>query len=85
VQVDVPATGDPAVLAMVHRLDTGRIQVTVLNFSDRAVTDRIVSGHLPVGVPVVDMFTDTVVAEVDGDHACTVSLRPYEAVSLHVG
>lgn len=85
VQVDVPATGDPAVLAMIHRLDTGHMQATVLNFSGRTVTDLVASEHLHAGAPVIDMRTDTVIADVDDEHACTVSLPPYGAVSLHIG
>jgi trehalose synthase len=84
VQVDVPATDDPAVLAMVHRLDTGRVQVTGLNFADRAVTARVVSQHLPEAAAVTNMFTGDLIAEIDADHACTVTLGPYQGASLLV-
>ena len=69
----------------IHQLDSGRMHATVLNFSDRTVTDRLASEHLPAGAPVIDMMTDNVIAEVDNDHACTVSLRPYDGMSLLVG
>jgi trehalose synthase len=81
-QVGVPPTGDPAVLAMIHRLDTGRIQATVLNFSGRTVTDRLAGDHLPAGAPVTDMLTGAPVAEVDDDHGFTIALRPFEGLSL---
>jgi trehalose synthase len=84
VQVDVPATGDPALLAMVHRLDTGHMQATVLNFADRPVTGRVASEHLPPGAAVTDMFTDEVVTGIDHAHACTVTLQPHQGTSLLV-
>ncbi|WP_433306109.1 maltose alpha-D-glucosyltransferase [Actinoplanes sp. CA-030573] len=85
VQVEVPATGHPAVLAMIHRLDTGRMQATVLNFSGDTVTARPASDHLPAGDPVTDMLTDEVRTEVDDEHALTVTLPPHGGVSLLVG
>lgn len=85
VQVEVPATDHPAVLAMIHRLDTGRMQATVLNFSDRSVTDRLASDHLPAGAAVTDMLTDTRITEVDDEHACSIALRPCEGRSLLIG
>ena len=45
-QLEVPAVSDPAVLAMVHRLPAGLIQVTALNFSARSVSGRFASEHL---------------------------------------
>ncbi|WP_426502479.1 maltose alpha-D-glucosyltransferase [Dactylosporangium sp. McL0621] len=77
VQLDVPATGDPAVLAMVHRLDGGRTQVTVLNFADRAAVARLASEHLPSGAAMVDALTGDVVAGVD-----EVVLPPFGGRSL---
>ena len=44
VQLDVPPADDEAMLVMVHLLDTGRMQATVLNFADRTVTGRVISG-----------------------------------------
>jgi len=85
VQLDVPATGNPAVLAMIHRLDTGRVQATVLNFAGRTLTDRVASEHLPAAAQVTDMLTGNVLTEVDHDHACTITLQPYEGLSLLIG
>jgi trehalose synthase len=85
IQVDVPATDNPPVLAMIHRLDTGRLQATVLNFSGRTVTDRLACDHMPAGAPVIDMLTDERIAQIGEDHACTISLRPYEGISLVMG
>ena len=38
-QLDVPAVSDKALLVMVHRLDSGLIQMTALNFSNRPISD----------------------------------------------
>jgi hypothetical protein len=84
IQLDVPATDDPALLAMVHRLDTGRLQATVLNFADRPVTARVASQHLPAAAVVTNMLTDEIITEIDEDHACTVTLRPHQGTSLLV-
>jgi hypothetical protein len=85
VQVDVPPPGDSAMLVMVHRLDTGRMQITVLNFADRAITGQVASGHLPAGAAVTDMFTGKRIARVDQDQAFPLSLQPHQGMSLLVG
>ena len=85
VQVDVPPPGDKAMLVMVHRLDTGRMQTTVLNFADRAVTGQVTSGHLPAGAAVTDMFTGKRITRVDQEKAFTLSLQPHQGMSLLVG
>jgi trehalose synthase len=82
VQLDVPPVTDKAMLVMVHRLDTGQPQVTVLNFADRPIVGRVTSEHLPLGGAVVDMFTDRVVAGVDRDRSFAVSLAPHQGMSL---
>jgi trehalose synthase len=82
VQVDVPPVADKATLVMVHRLDTGQSQVTVLNFADRPILGRVTSQHLSPGGAVVDMFTDRVIAEVDRDCSFAVSLPPHQGMSL---
>jgi trehalose synthase len=82
VQVDVPPVTDKAMLVMVHRLDTGQPQVTVLNFADRPIAGRVTSEHLPPGGAVVDMFTDRVTAGVDRDRSFAISLAPHQGMSL---
>ena len=85
VQVDVPLPADPATLVMIHLLDTGRMQATVLHFADRIVTGPLVSDHLPAGAVVTDMFTHKRVARIDEHGACTVSLQAYQGMSLLIG
>jgi trehalose synthase len=82
VQVEVPEVSDKAMLVMVHLLDTGQLQVTVLNFSSRSIAGRVKSGHLAPGAAVIDMCTDQVIAEVDQEQTFAVSLQPHQGMSL---
>ena len=82
VQVDVPEVSNKAMLVMVHLLDTGQLQVTVLNFSSRPIAGSVNSEHLAPGAAVIDMFTDQVIAEVDPEHTFAVSLEPHQGMSL---
>ncbi|HEY6747806.1 MAG TPA: maltose alpha-D-glucosyltransferase [Mycobacteriales bacterium] len=82
VQVDVPDVTDKAVLAMVHRLPTGQMQVSVLNFAARSGAGRIESEHLPPGGEVMDMSTGQVIAEIDRDRGFAVALEPHQGLSL---
>jgi trehalose synthase len=82
VQVDVPEVSNKAMLVMVHRLDTGQIQATVLNFANQPIAGSVTSEHLTPGAAVIDTFTDQVIAEVDPDHTFAVSLEPHQGLSL---
>jgi trehalose synthase len=82
VQVDVPDVPDKAMLVMVHLLDTGQLQVTVLNFSNRSIAGRVKSEHLAPGAAVIDMCTDQVIAEVDPEQTFAVSLEPHQGMAL---
>jgi len=82
VQLDVPDVTDKAMLVMVHRLDTGRLQVTVLNFSNRSIAGRIESDQLPPAGQVIDMFTDQVITEMDHERGFAISLGPHHGMSL---
>ena len=84
-QVDVPPVSDKAMLVMVHRLDSGVTQVTVLNFSSHPVRGTVTSEHLPPGSKVIDMFTDHVLTEVDKACSFGVRLRPYQGMALLIG
>ena len=67
-------------LVMVHRLDTGQIQVTVLNFSSQPIAGRAKSQHLAPGAAVIDMVTDQVIAEIDHEHSFAVWLEPHQGM-----
>jgi trehalose synthase len=82
VQVDVPDVPDKAMLVMVHLLDIGQLQVTVLNFSNRSVAGSVKSEHLPPGAAVIDLSTDQVIAEVDPEQTFAVSLEPHQGMAL---
>jgi trehalose synthase len=82
IQVDVPDVTNKAMLVMVHRLDTGRVQVSVLNFSSQSIAGRVESEHLPPAGEVIDMFTDQVIAEIDHERGFAVSLQPHQGMSL---
>ena len=82
VQVDVPEVSNQAMLVMVHRLATGQLQVTVLNFANRSIVGSVRSEHLAPGAEVIDMCTEQLIAEVDHDHAFAVSLAPHQGRSL---
>jgi trehalose synthase len=82
VQVDVPDVTNKAMLVMVHLLDTGQLQITVLNFSGQSVAGSVRSEYLAPGAAVIDMFTNNVVTEVDHEHSFAVSLEPHQGMSL---
>jgi trehalose synthase len=84
-QVDVPPVSDKAMLVMVHRLDSGVTQVTVLNFASHPVRGTVTSEHLPPDSKVIDMFTDHVLTEVDKACSFGVRLRPYQGMALLIG
>jgi trehalose synthase len=81
-QVDLPAVSNKALLVMVHRLDSGFIQVSALNFSNHPISDRVVSEYLSPGAAVIDMFTNRRLGMVD--HRCSfpVGLNPHQGMSL---
>ncbi|MBC7560163.1 MAG: maltose alpha-D-glucosyltransferase [Dermatophilaceae bacterium] len=82
-QVDVPEVSNKAMLVMVHQLANPlEHQVTVLNFGSEAVVGTINSTHLDAGSPVLDMFTDEVIGEVDDLHSFSIALDGYQGRSL---
>ena len=81
-QVDVPDVSNNALLVMVHRLDSGFIQVSALNFSNYPTSDRVVSEYLSPGAAVIDMFTDRRLGMVDQRRSFPVGLSPHQGMSL---
>jgi len=81
-QVDVPAVSNKALLVMVHRLDSGFIQVSALNFSNHPISDRVVSEYLSPGAAVMDMFTNRKLGIVDQRRSFPVGLSPHQGMSL---
>ena len=58
---------DKALLVMVHRLDSGLIQLTVLNFSNKPISDRVTSDQLRPGATVRDMLSERKLGAVDDE------------------
>ena len=81
-QIDIPVVSNRALLMMVHRLHTGLIQVTALNFSQHPLLDQVVSEHLSPGAAVIDMFTGRRLGIVDGGRSFPVGLDPHQGMSL---
>ena len=83
-QVLVPEVSHPGLLVMVHELPTGRgIQITALNFGKEAIIEELTLTGFTPG-PVVDMINETVEGDLTEDGSLTISLDPYEALSLRI-
>jgi trehalose synthase len=83
-QLEVPDVSDPGLLIMVHRLDSGLIHVTALNFSRHPISERVASEHFFPGAAVMDMFTDAMLATVDRGRSFAVELEPHHGMSFLV-
>ncbi len=81
-QIDIPAVSNKALLTMVHRLDSGLVQVTALNFSNHPISDRVISEHLPPGAAVIDMFSERRLGMVDQRGTFPLGLGPHQGTSL---
>ncbi|MCO4253257.1 maltose alpha-D-glucosyltransferase [Pseudarthrobacter raffinosi] len=82
VLLDVPDVSHRGLLVMVHRLESGTIQVTVLNFSGESIAGSVNSQHLEPGAVVRDLFTDETVGAVDDLHSFFIGLDAYEGTAL---
>jgi hypothetical protein len=78
------AVSNKALLVMVHRLDSGLIQVTVLNFSSHQISDQVVSEHLRPGAMAIDMFSKKRLGPVDQWRTFPISLSPHQGMSVLV-
>jgi maltose alpha-D-glucosyltransferase/alpha-amylase len=82
VLLDVPQVSHRGLLVMVHRLASGQIQVTVLNFSGEGITGSVNSSHLEAGAGVRDLFTEETVGQVDDLHSFFIELGAYQGTAL---
>jgi len=82
VQVDVPVVSHRGMLVMVHRLDDGADQLTVLNFSTEPISGSVISQHLTPGSSVTDLFTGDELGQVDDLRSLHVELAPHEGLAL---
>jgi maltose alpha-D-glucosyltransferase/alpha-amylase len=82
VLLDVPQVSHRGLLVMVHRLASGQIQVSVLNFSGESITGSVNSTHLVPGAGVRDLFTDETAGQVDDLHSFFIELGAYQGTAL---
>ncbi len=80
--LDVPDVSHRGLLVMVHRLASGQIQVTVLNFSGETIMGSVHSTHLQAGAQVQDLFTEQTVGQVDDLHSFFIELGAYQGTAL---
>jgi trehalose synthase len=78
IQLDVADTSDHGLLAMIHELEGGRLQATVLNFSTRPVVAHVTSQSLPPGAVVSEVRGRGAVGQVDGEHSFRLTMHPHE-------
>jgi trehalose synthase len=84
-QLEIAETSDRALLAMVHEVEGGRLQATVLNFSGRPVTADVRSQFLPPGAVVSDASGSSDLARVDWTHSFSLPMHPHQGRSLIFG
>ncbi|WP_307613547.1 maltose alpha-D-glucosyltransferase [Pseudarthrobacter sp. W1I19] len=82
VLLDVPQVSQRGLLVMVHRLASGQIQVTVLNFSGESIMGSVNSSYLEAGAGVRDLFTEETVGQVDDLHSFFIELGAYQGTAL---
>ena len=81
-QIAIPEVSHKGLLVMVHRIETGDLQVTVLNFSADAVPAVVSSEHFSAGAAVIDMVTSKEVAIVDQLSSFPLEIDAYQGMSL---
>ena len=79
----MPEVSTRSLLTLVNRLVGGRLQITVLNFSEEPITARVQSDHIPAG-RVFDLATRRKVATVDDLNGFSVSLPGFGGALLVV-
>ena len=63
---------------MIHELEGGRLQATVLNFSDRTVAARVTSQSLPHGAVLSEVRGRGAAGQVDRGHSFRLTMHPHE-------
>ncbi|NMR29217.1 maltose alpha-D-glucosyltransferase [Crystallibacter degradans] len=82
--LDVPDVSHRGMLVMVHQLESGHCEVTVLNFSDQEMAGTVRSEQLETGALVTDLFSGEEVGSVDDLHSFYIQLEPYQGTALLV-
>ncbi|MEQ3548850.1 maltose alpha-D-glucosyltransferase [Pseudonocardia nematodicida] len=81
-QVDVPDVSHRGLLVMVHELDDGRTQATVLNFADEDVDAAVRSERFTAGSSVVDLFSGEALGTVDDLQGFRIEMSPFRATAV---
>jgi trehalose synthase len=81
-QLDIADTSDAGLLAMVHELDGGRLQATLLNFSARPVAADVTSRFLPPGALIHDASRNSAGARVDRTHTFHITMLAHQGRSV---
>ncbi|WP_372463702.1 maltose alpha-D-glucosyltransferase [Arthrobacter hankyongi] len=82
--LDVPDVSHRSMLVMVHRLESGDLEVTVLNFSGQDIAGTVRSEHLGLGAEVTDVFSGEPVGVVDDLHSFYIQLGAFQGTALLV-
>lgn len=81
-QVDIPDVSDTAVVAMLHKLADGQLQLTVLNFSGKKLTTSITSSRFLQYRSIVDVNTNSIISKANDIGSFEITLEAYEGISL---
>ena len=81
-QVDIADATNGAVLVMIHELEGGRRQATLLNFSAQPVDAVVSSRFLPAAGTVADSSTGTALAAIDPAHSFPVRMQGHQGLSV---
>jgi trehalose synthase len=79
-QVEIAQTTSVGLLAMIHQLDAGRLQVTLLNFSGRAGQADVTAHCLPPGAHVMDANTLQVIGRVSPARSFRITMQPHDGL-----
>ncbi len=82
-QLDIPDVSHKSSLAMLHKLPDGRLQVTLLNFSNETITTQVRSDHMAAAGKITDFVTNVDAAEYS-NNMFELTLEPYEGRLLLV-
>jgi len=81
-QLDIADTSDGGLLAMIHELDGGRLQATLLNFSAQPLAADVTSRFLPPGAVVSDVGQSKALERVDRTHTFRVTMNGHQGRSV---
>lgn len=81
-QLQIPDVTNPALLAMVHALEDGRKQVTVLNFSPISQKGIVKASLLPAKIQLYDVKTEQTMTKTINNGSFDIQLDGFSATCL---